>query len=1216
MRCQVCSTDNPDGAAFCMNCGSPLSFRCANCGAHLPAEAVFCPRCGHKVADSPSTAPDSPEGGLRRFIPPELLGKLESADSSGAALGERRTVTMLFSDLQGSTTAAEHLDPEEWAEIMNGAFERLIAPIYHYEGTVARMMGDAILAFFGAPIAHEDDPERAVRAGLAIVAQIEPYRREVMKRWSVDFDVRVGVNTGLVVVGAVGSDLRVEYTAMGDAVNVAARMEQTAKPGTVQISEATRRLVEGLFEFEALGTIDVKGRSEPVEAHRVVAAVMRPATTRGIPGLGAPMIGRADQLDALIESLDEAIGGQGRIVSVTGEAGLGKSRLITEARDIVVNRESAPEWIVVPALSYESAIPFTLTRRLIRRLVRMSDEAESESVWTAIHERIREVLPGRSSDIGPFLGMAAGAAVPDEFHMRIDYLEPDRLRGEIFRSLLEFFEGIAARTPLVVVLEDLHWADASSVELVTDLLDLAERAPIALVLAYRPRRQEPSWGVREAAERDHPHINRIVELEPLPEDESSELVSALLSVDGLPERVRSKILARAEGNPFFLEEVIRSMIDRRLVYEDDGRWLAHPDLADVTIPETLSAVITTRLDRLDDRARSIVQAGSVLGREFRYDELAAVLDDISGVDEALITLQRRDIVREVSRTPKRVFRFKHALTQEAIYETLLLRRRSEFHARIGRHLERVQPERSEDIADHLLAGGLPELALPFLVDAGQRALRTQAIPEAAARFGRALEILEATTDARPEIARGALEGLGRTREAAFDFPAAIDAYTRLRVAGEKAGDLDMALSGRNKAAFVTGMMLQNLEGAFAELTEIEASAREAGRSASLAETCMYQCSLHAAVGEFDAVEHYMGELARVGEELDDVETMLFGLTHLANTFALSLRPEDAIREATRALALAEESGHLKWQSELLTSSIPLAHLQRNEVIDALHAAERGMEIAMRIGNRESEGWAALIQGRVAMMRGDLEDALASFRRADNAYEESGMPWMVPLGRCMLASCYDRIGGRFAELAMEMGRASLESLQMPLSDVFGGWIWAEIGHCLLTAGQVDEAEELFLQARDRPTMGRLIGTADALRGMCLVAIERGDVEEAEIHLASYRDFVEGNQLSNQRIGLLVTEAEMAAAVSDHSAALDRLDSCVDTLHDLEFRRVELDVQAARMRALGAIGDGSGFEEAASAFQQLANDIAGRFRDDEMRAAFATSVAAVTPSGPSS
>lgn len=1199
-----------------MNCGSPLTLRCANCGAELPSEAVFCPRCGHKVADPPSTAPDSPEGTLRRFIPPELLEKLELADSSGASLGERRTVTMLFSDLQGSTTAAEHLDPEDWSEIMNGAFERLIAPIYQYEGTVARMMGDAILAFFGAPIGHEDDPERAVRAGLEILAQIKPYRREVKKRWRVVFDVRVGVNTGRVVVGPVGSDLRVEYTAMGDAVNVAARMEQTAAPGTVQISEATRRLVEGLFEFEALGAVDVKGRSKPVEAHRVVGAVMRPDTTRGIPGLRAPMVGRADQLDALVESLDHAISGQGRIVSVAGEAGLGKSRLITEARDVVMNRESVPEWILVPALSYESAIPFTLTRRLIRGLVGMSDEAEPASVWTAIHERIREVLPGRSSDIEPFLGMAAGAAVPEEFGMRIDYLEPDRLRGEIFRSLIEFLEGTAARTPLVVVLEDLHWADASSIEVVIDLLDLAERGPIALVLAYRPRRQEPSWSVREAAERDHSHRHRIIELEALPEDESRELVSALLNVDALPEMVRSTILARAEGNPFFLEEVIRSMIDRQLVYDEDGRWLAHPDLADVTIPDTLSAVITTRLDELDERARSIVQAGSVLGREFRYDELTAVLDDISGADESLVTLQRRDILREVARTPKRVFRFKHALTQEAIYETLLLRRRSELHARVGRHLERIQPERSEDIADHLLAGGLPESALPFLVAAGGRALRTQAIPEATARFRRALEILDAGTDASPEIVRGVLEGLGRTREAAFDFAAAIDAYTRLREAGERVGDLDMALSGRNKAAFVTGMMLQNLEGAFAELTEIEASAREAGRSASLAETCMYQCSLHAAVGAFDAVEHYMGELARVGEELDDVETMLFGLTHLANTLALSLRPEEAIREATRGLALAEESGHLKWQSELLTSAIPLAHLQRNEIADALRAAERGIEIATRIGNKESEGWAALIQGGVAMMRGDLEDALVSFRRADTAYGESGMPWVVPLGQCMLASCYDRIGGRFAELAMELGNASLESLKRPLSSVFGGWIRAEIGHCLLTAGHLDEAEDLFRQVRDLPTMGRMIGSGDALRGMCLVAIQRGDVEAAANHLASYREFVESHELSNHRIGLLVTEAELAAAVGDHAAALDRLDACVDTLHDLDFRRVELDVQAARMRALEAVGDGSGFEKAASAFQQLANDIAGRFRDDELRAAFSTSVAAVTPSGPSS
>ncbi|MEX2655708.1 MAG: adenylate/guanylate cyclase domain-containing protein [Acidimicrobiia bacterium] len=1135
-----------------------------------------------------------------------MLGKLESAESTGTSQGERRTVTMLFSDLQGSTTAAEHLDPEEWAEIMNGAFEHLIAPIYKYEGTLARMMGDAILAFFGAPIGHEDDPERAVRAGLEIVAQIKPYRQEVKQRWGVDFDVRVGVNTGLVVVGAIGSDLRVEYTAMGDAVNVAARMEQTASPGSVQISEATRRLVEGLFELEALGPIDVKGRSEPVEAHRVAGVFARPEATRGIPGMRAPMIGRSADLDALMAALEEASGSQGRVVSVTGEAGIGKSRLISEARDAFMSRSAPPTWIVARALSYERAVPFAVVQRLLRRAAGMDESADPATLWKAIDEQIRAVLPGRAADIGPFLGTAAGAAVPDEFRDRIDYLAPDRLRAETFHAVVELLAAMAKQAPLVLVFEDLHWADSSSIDLATRLLDLAERAPVALVLAYRPRRHEPSWAVREAVERDHPHIHRAVELAPLDDTQSRTLVAALLDVDGLPAGMRSAILAKSEGNPFFIEEVIRSMIDRGLVKEEHGTWVASTDLVDVTIPDSLAAVITTRLDSLDEVTRRVVQTGSVLGREFRYDELAAVLEDHLGIDEALITLQRRDILSEIAVLPKRVFRFKHALTQEAIYETLLLRNRTEMHARIGRHLALVQPERAEDIADHFLIGRLPELAVPFLVGAGRRALRAHAIPEAVARFTRALEILDAASEPPPEMVRAVLEGLGRAYEGAFEFPAAIEAYSRLKSEGERSDDLEMMLSGQSKAAFVTGLMLQDFELAFAELGTAEEVARATGSDAPLAETCMYQCYLRAATGDFDAVEHYMGEMARVGEELDDVETVLFGLTHLANTLAQSLKSTDSIREARRALSLAEESGHLKWQCELLTLSLPLAHLQRNEIAEAMHAAERGMEIADRIGDKASEGWAALFQGRVAMLRGDLEDALGAFRRADAAHQASGFPWLAPLGPCMVASCYERIGGRYLQVAMEMQESTLQALDMPLTQLYGGWVWTEIGHCALAAGRPDTAEELFQRAMDVPNLGRLIGRSDALRGLSILAIERGDLEAAASHVATFRMFVEDHAVANQRPGLLMTEARLATAKGDHADALERLNSCVDELAGLDFRRLELDVQRERMAVFGALGDASGAQEARSTFDALAAEITSGFGDDELRAAFADSV----------
>ena len=333
-------TANPSDASFCSHCGTSLTSSCPSCSAELPGGARFCLKCGQEIGDHGA---QSRLSRLQQYIPKELLGKLEAAQATGGMQGERRIVTMLFCDVSGSTAAAGKLDPEEWAEIINGAFDHLISPVYRYEGTLARLIGDAVLVFLGAPIGHEDDPQRAVLAGLDMVQGIEPYREQISLRWGIDFQVRVGINTGLVVVGEVGSDLRVEYTALGDAINLAARMEQTAQPGTVQVSADTYKLIAPLFEFQDLGGIEVKGKIEPVQAYRALRPKTEPGSLRGIEGLDAPLVGRKAEMDALQGAIEELQQGRGQIVSVMGEAGLGKSRLIAELRHSLPIRALLPD---------------------------------------------------------------------------------------------------------------------------------------------------------------------------------------------------------------------------------------------------------------------------------------------------------------------------------------------------------------------------------------------------------------------------------------------------------------------------------------------------------------------------------------------------------------------------------------------------------------------------------------------------------------------------------------------------------------------------------------------------------------------------------------------------------------------------------------------------------------------------------------------------------
>ena len=600
MKCTSCGTENPESAKFCLNCGSPLLLVCANCGTQLPAGAKFCVNCGHRVA-APAAAPaaTSAKDQLERYMPRELQAKLHAARTDHSMEGERRIVTMLFCDVQGSTGIAEKLDPEEWIEIINQIFEFMITSVYRYEGTIARLMGDAILAFFGAPIAHEDDPERAVRAGLGIIEAMRPFHDQLQRERGLDVNVRVGINTGLVVVGEVGSDMRVEYTAMGDAVNLAARMEQTAQPGSVQISGDTYKLIAPLFEFDALGRIEIKGKSEPVEAYRVLASKTRPASLRGIEGLDSPMVGREGEFQALEAQIEELQQGRGSIVTVMGEAGLGKSRLVAELRRKVM-AETAIEWHEGRSLSYQTAIPYTPFIELLTNLFALEAQQSASEKYSAIRSQVAVWLPDTVNALIPFIATLLGIELSGEDVQRIKYLEPPQLREKIFQAVLTLFEAIASERPLVLVFEDLHWADPTSLDLVERLLALTDRTMLMLISLTRPQRQDPSWRIHELAARDYSYRYSHIMLQPLDENHARTLVANLLEIEDLPERVRQLILDKAEGNPFFVEEVIRSLLDARLVVRENSHWRATREIENIAVPDTLTGVITARLDRLDE----------------------------------------------------------------------------------------------------------------------------------------------------------------------------------------------------------------------------------------------------------------------------------------------------------------------------------------------------------------------------------------------------------------------------------------------------------------------------------------------------------------------------------------------------------------------------------------------------------------------------------------
>jgi class 3 adenylate cyclase len=634
MKCSNCAFENPADAKFCENCGQPLERTCPNCGKPVSSNVKFCKNCGFKLeaaATTPVATPTAPSRAasshalIERYVTKELATKLAAA-RAGTIEGERRIVTILFADIKGSTAMAEQLDPEEWAEIMNRAFEFLIEPIYRYEGIVARLMGDAILAFFGAPIAHEDDPQRGVLAALAILEGIGTYRAKLQKEKGLDFGVRIGLNTGLVVVGNIGTDLKSEYTAMGDAINLASRMQTAAEPNTILIPENTYRLIAKLFEFEDKGELTIKGKTEPVHVYRPLRERKGVTQTRGIAGLASPMVGRQREFATLMQIIADVRAGHGSIVSVIGEAGLGKSRLIAEWRKAVFAESDASlRWIEGRCLSYASTIAHHLSTDILRALIGAPPGVSEAETHAALVHTLESLQDADALEVYPYLGHLLGVKLTDDAAARVKYLEGPALQAQYIAAYKKLLHAVSHAVPTVIVCEDVHWADPSSIELGSQILPIAATAPIVFVFVTRADKDSAGWRLVAQAHQVAGVGAIELYLAPLSEGDSRQLVSNLLNVDALPESLRQMVLAKAEGNPFFVEEVLRMLIDRGGIAFLEGKWTVTREIGNIEIPDTLQGVLTARIDRLPEEAKRTLQIAAVIGRKFNVKVLERVL---------------------------------------------------------------------------------------------------------------------------------------------------------------------------------------------------------------------------------------------------------------------------------------------------------------------------------------------------------------------------------------------------------------------------------------------------------------------------------------------------------------------------------------------------------------------------------------------------------------
>jgi len=989
MRCESCGHDNPRDAAFCEECGAAFEVPCPQCGQLQRAGTKFCRHCGRRLAETPEGPPDSPSPAPRSYTPRHLVEKILNTRS--ALEGERKQVTVLFCDIVESSGLAERLGPESMHELLDRALRLMAEAVHRYEGSVNQFLGDGLMALFGAPLALEEHALRAVQAAMAIRETISGYSEQLRRDSGLELRLRMGLNTGLVVVGRIGDDLRMDYTAVGDTTNLAARIQALAEPGAIIVSASTHRLVEGYVRSEPLGAVHVKGRSDPISPYRVIGrkrvqSRMELATERGLTRL----VGRERELGLLHDRLARALHGHGQVVAMIGEAGIGKSRILYEFRRSLEGERVT--WLEGHCLGYGQGTPYLPILEILRESFHIEDGDNPLQVGAKLREGVQRLDP-EFDTVVPFLGELFNLPADTDVLQRLD---PKDRRQKTFEAIRALTVAASRRRLQIIVVEDLHWIDKTAEDYLAFVIESLAAIPVLLITTHRP-----GYAVRWA---DKTFYSQIA-LDLLSESQAESMVAAILGSQDASRHFCRIVQEKAEGNPLFVEEITASLVERDVLVREAGsmRWA---DNLTVEVPASVQDIIRARIDRLEEPVKRTVQTAAVIGREFGFQLLSRIPEMTGEVQCYLDTLRRLELIHEKSFFPERAYIFKHALTQDVAYQTLLTHRRRQLHTSIGRAIEELYGDRLEEqagiIAYHYARSDKPDKGIEFAVLAGDRAVRLYANAEARMYYQQALDLTRDLA-VSSESQRAHIDAILKLCTVAFTREHFQQDLTNL----EHALTLATALGDEPRTAQVLYWIARihyvrgQLAGAVEFAEKSLALAESLGDEGLIVWPSNLIGRVCTGIGDYvkasAMLQRCVGILERLGNRSE--------LATASGFLAISLAP---IGEFQQALKFSEQGLGLARAIQNLPAEAAnhyyraLVYEQRTDWVRLVESARAGLEIASRVGDLFRVYALNAVLGYGLVRLGDARTGIATIEEGIRLAEQLGTTYLLSWAVCWLS----------------------------------------------------------------------------------------------------------------------------------------------------------------------------------------------------------------------